>query len=117
VVHELGHALGLGHSADLTSVMYATLAAGAANRNLTGADLKVPDADSGGPAGMHVRLPGRLMPAQSSVGTEDGRRIAAELPAALAAVDQVLEAWAPISGSASSVSRLRLRTMRPTYDF
>ena len=34
--------------------MFATLGAGAANRNLTVGDLNVPDGDGGGPAGLHA---------------------------------------------------------------
>jgi parallel beta-helix repeat protein len=71
VTHELGHVLGLGHSADAGSVMYATLAPGTAKRVLATADLNVPDTDNGA-CGLHAALPATTgaAPALAPVGTD-----------------------------------------------
>ncbi len=48
VTHELGHAVGLGHNIDLSSVMNADLNSGTSKRAMNEADLNIPDADGGG---------------------------------------------------------------------
>src|SRR5262249_31358338 len=47
VLHELGHALGLGGTTNPSSPMYETLAAGVADRTVTTQDLNIPDPPAG----------------------------------------------------------------------
>jgi predicted outer membrane repeat protein len=49
VMHELGHAIGLGHSGDSGSVMYAYLSPGQDRRSLTVQDLSVLESATGAP--------------------------------------------------------------------
>jgi hypothetical protein len=58
VLHELGHALGLGGSTNSSSPMYETLASGVADRTVTTQDLNIPDPPTGADpqmvAGFHL---------------------------------------------------------------
>jgi 6-phosphogluconolactonase (cycloisomerase 2 family) len=109
VTHELGHALGLGHSPDPTSVMFASLAPGAVRRNLAASDLTVPDSDRGevGGAPLHAELGvAQLAPASSApppvVLTALARPSA--LPGAHSAVESALTPVALLAAPASGAS-------------
>jgi hypothetical protein len=56
VLHELGHALGLGGSTNPSSPMYETLASGVADRTVTTQDLNIPDPPAGADPQMAARF-------------------------------------------------------------
>jgi hypothetical protein len=81
VLHELGHALGLGHSTDAGSPMHGTLAAGVADRTPTMHDLNIPDPPSGADP---------LSAARPKISRPPSTAILASPLSALAAVDIAL---------------------------
>lgn len=95
VTHELGHAVGLGHSTDAQSVMYPWLAAGDVQRGLTEHDVELLGADD-------EEEPSALRAAPS----RSTKPIAANLSAVR---DAVLERW----GLPGSPETLRNATNRP----
>jgi hypothetical protein len=106
VTHELGHALGLGHSANGASVMYATLNTGTANRVLTGADLNVADCDTSGACGLHAKMI-TISTAKVSVPLAGGSttNAAASAPTQTgSAIDPALGGRAPLDAIASTAA-------------
>jgi hypothetical protein len=91
VLHELGHALGLGGSTNPSSPMYETLASGAAFRTVTTQDLNIPDP----PAGADPQM---------SAGSRSDSSPPARSP----------DGFAAALGSGPSLSRVALVSLPPT---
>jgi hypothetical protein len=68
VLHELGHALGLGGSTNPSSPMYETLASGAALRTVTTQDLNIPDPPAGADPQMAAGFAGGVVTGRSAAG-------------------------------------------------
>ena len=80
VLHELGHALGLGGGTDPSSPMYETLAPGVADRTVTAQDLNIPDS----PDGADPQMAAGLVPGSATLPASPIARAA--VPVAVAVV-------------------------------
>jgi hypothetical protein len=103
VLHELGHALGLGGSTNPSSPMYETLASGVADRTPTTQDLNIPDppegADPQTAAGFRPVAPAVVNPAAQGSGSVAPVGAVAMAPLdntiTIAGRDTLLTGWSP----------------------
>jgi hypothetical protein len=104
VTHELGHAVGLGHSGDTGSVMYAYLAPGETRRTVTAQDLSVLDSGGTTPEPLSA-APWRVHAAAASAG--DGGAAAAPLSASPSSAGPGLAPAGPATPSGAAAFRGR----------
>ena len=123
MLHELGHALGLGGSTDPASPMYETLAAGVADRTVTTQDLNIPDPPEGADPQMAAGLrpairPGGpttapaqdtattfMMPLDNSPAVRDGA-ISDRASSRVAATRRISIHRDPVAGSSSGIANI-----------
>jgi len=104
VMHELGHAVGLGHSGDTGSVMYPTLASGTARRTVTAADLSVLEASSTTPEPL-LAAPTLPSPSETTaIAHQEGNGAATEHSPLPAVIFDVLLGNAPLSSRTTNIS-------------
>jgi len=109
MLHELGHALGLGGATDPTSPMYESLAAGATNRTVTVADLNISDAPAGADPQLAAPSSGTL---QVSIGVGSGSVWQTNAGAGLAGVAAGLNPF--MSSSQLDPASRPANSLRPT---
>jgi RHS repeat-associated protein len=100
VLHELGHALGLGGSTNPSSPMYESLASGVADRTPTTQDLNIPDP----PDGADPQMAAGFVPGSAAMAPTPNARAAAPVavgipgPAGFMALPSARNLWSAVSG-------------------